>query len=230
MAHNPGKRHETAPSGGSGEQAQGDITHLLVAWGEGDLEALDKIFPLAFEDLRRVARKCCGKIPSKDLQPTELIGEIYAVLLEQRNVSWQGRGQFYSFAALLMERVLLGYKRALKTDKRGGKSTQVPLIEALDVSVAGDASSLSRGASASGPLRQAAVLDALGSAVDVAEKITELAELDAQQAEIARLRYYIGLTLAETAETLGVATKTVSRKWRHAKRFLALELDGYGSE
>jgi hypothetical protein len=120
---------------GTAKPTKGEITHLLVAWSEGDMEALDKIFPLAFEDLRRIARKCCGRIPGKDLQPTELIGEIYKTLLDQRSVHWEGRGQFYNFAALLMERVLLGYKRGLETQKRGGQATQVPLIEALDLAV-----------------------------------------------------------------------------------------------
>ncbi len=228
MDQEPTPSRLTPHKASGGESAHIDITHLLVAWGQGDLKALDKVFPLAFEDLRRLARKCCGRIPSKEFQPTELIGEIYQVLLKQRNVSWENRGQFYSFATVLMERILLGYKRALKTDKRGGKSTLVPLIDALDVSSAGDASSL--GSPASSNQRQAAVLDALGSAVDVAEKISELAELNPQLAEIARLRYFIGLTIRETGETLGVSTKTVSRKWQHAKRFLALELDDYDSE
>ncbi len=202
------------PAATSPEDAKGEITHLLVAWSQGDLEALDKVFPLAFEDLRRIARKCCGRIPAKDLQPTELIGEIYATLLEQRKVRWECRGQFYQFAALLMERVLLSYRRGLDTEKRGGQTTQVPIIEALGMAVADDAE----------------VLDALSTGIDVAGKIAELAKLDPRQAEIARLRYLLGLTLEETAETLGVSRKTVTRDWRHAKRFLALELDEYASE
>jgi len=222
-----------APAAANPEDAKGEITHLLVAWSQGDLQALDKVFPLAFEDLRRIARKCCGKIPAKELQPTELIGEIYATLLKQRKVSWDCRGQFYQFAALLMERVLLSYKRGLDAQKRGGQTTQVPIIEALGLAAAGDASSLSPEVSASPAIegvRQAEVLDALSAGIDVADKIAALAKLDPQQAEIARLRYLIGLTLEETAETLGVSRKTVTRNWRNAKRFLALELDEYASE
>ncbi|MCP4660736.1 MAG: sigma-70 family RNA polymerase sigma factor [bacterium] len=215
------------PAAANPEDAKGEITHLLVAWSQGDLEALDKVFPLAFEDLRRIARKCCGRIPAKDLQPTELIGEIYATLLKQRKVRWECRGQFYQFAALLMERVLLSYRRGLDTEKRGGRTTQVPLIEALGFAVAGDASSISPAVEDD---RQAEVLDALSTGIDVAGKIAELAKLDPRQAEIARLRYLIGLTLDETAETLGVSRKTVTRNWLHAKRFLALELDEYASE
>jgi len=210
---------------GGAKPARGEITHLLTAWSEGDLEALDKVFPLAFEDLRRIARRCCGRIPSPELQPTELIGEIYETLLKQKSVRWEGRGQFYRFAAFLMERVLLGYKRGLGTQKRGGRATRVPLVEALDLAGAWDDSFLSSGAS-----RHAEVLDVLGAAIDVTEKIAALAALDPQQAEIARLRYLIGLTLEETAEALGVSSGTVKRKWRHAKRFLALELDKYVSE
>lgn len=202
---------------------RGEITRLLSAWSRGDLDALDKVFPLAFEDLRRIARKCCGRIPCRDLQPTELIGEIYAVLLKQRDVKWDCRGQFFTFAALLMERVLLAYKRELGTRKRGGGAARLPLVEALDLAGAGDESSLAGG----GQPRRAEVLEALGTAIDVAEKIGELEKLDPRQADIARLRYLIGLSLEETAETLGVSTKTVARGWRHAKRFLALELDEY---
>ena len=185
-----------ASDGTKAQHATGEITRLLVAWSRGDLEALDKVFPLAFEDLRRIARKSYGKIPSKDLQPTELIGEIYAILLKQRNVSWEGRGQFYKFAAFLMERFLLEYKRGLQTQKRGGQATDVPLIEALDLAVGDDASSLSPGVSAvpGARPREAKVVDAIGAAIDVADKIAELAELDPQQAEIVRLRYLIGLT------------------------------------
>lgn len=202
---------------------RGEITRLLSAWSHGDLDALDKVFPLAFEDLRRIARKCCGRIPCRDLQPTELIGEIYAVLLKQRKVTWVCRGQFFTFAAFLMERVLLAYKRELGTRKRGGGAVQLPLVEALDLAGIGDESSLAAG----GEPRRAELLEVLGTAIDVAEKIGELEKLDPRQADIARLRYLIGLSLEETAETLGVSTKTVSRGWRHAKRFLALELDEY---
>lgn len=109
----------------TGERTENEITRLLIAWSEGDMEALDMVFPLAYRDLRHIAKKCYGKIPCKDLQATELIGEIYDILLKQRNTSWEGRGQFYRFAALLMERVLLSYKRGIDTGKRGGGSTQV---------------------------------------------------------------------------------------------------------
>jgi RNA polymerase sigma factor (TIGR02999 family) len=203
---------------------RGEITHLLAAWSDGDLQALDKIFPLAFDDLRRIARKCCGRIPCRDLQPTELIGEIYATLLKQRDVHWECRGQFFTFAAMLMERVLLSYKREIGTRKRGGGAARVPLVEALDLAGAGEESSLS-----ARPPREAEVLGILATAIDVAEKIGELEKLDRRQADVARLRYLIGLSLEETAETLGVSTKTVARGWRHAKRFLALELDEYGA-
>ncbi len=223
---------EKAAKNATPETIPGDITHLLVAWSQGDLEALDAVFPLAFEDLRRLARKSYGRLPVKSIQPTALIGDIYEVLLKQRSVKWESRGQFYNFAAFLIERTLLNYKRALNTEKRGGQATTVPIIEALDLAAGNDASSLFVGSPA--PLSAAssreAAIQVIGVAVDIAEKLAELAELDPVQADVVRLRHLIGLTREETAEALGVSVKTVSRKWRHAKRFLARELDEYSSE
>lgn len=220
----PQARAAKTPSLSASGGHQGEITHLLNRWSRGDLQALDQIFPLAFEDLRRIARKCCRGIPWKNFQPTELIGEIYAVLLKQKNVTWESRGQFFTFAALLMERVLLSYKRALGAQKRGGKTPPIPLGEAFDLT-GGDASSLS----ADRQPRQADIPEVLGTAIDVAEKIAALENLDPRLAEIARFRYLLGLSLEETSEALGVSTSTVARGWRHAKRFLARELDGYDS-
>ncbi len=214
------------------DAAPADVDQLLVAWSQGDREALDAVFPLVFEDLRRIARKAYSRVPVRDFQPTELIGEIYAVLLKQRAVSIGTREQFYSFAAFLMERVLLRYKRALGTQKRGGQATEVPIIEALDL--AAQSEPASRSTRPPTPRRQSpsseAALKAMGTAVDLAEKLAELATFDPQQADVVRLRYLIGLTQDETAKRLGISIKTVARKWRTAKRFLALELEEYSGE
>ncbi len=212
------------------EPEEGDITELLIAWSRGDIEALDKVFPLAFQDLRHIARKCHRKIPNADVEPTELIGEIYAILLDQKAVSWEGRGQFYKFAAFLMERVLLGYRRTVQTRKRGGNRVRVPLVEALDLAGDGETTSLARGNNEDQSRDDGKVLEVLATAVDVTEKISELKKLDPQQAEIARLRYFLGLSIEETAKTLGISRRTVTRSWKNAKRFLAVELDGYGSD
>ncbi len=224
-------KESTKAADGTGRApSRGDITHLLVAWSKGDLKALDAVFPLAFEDLRRIARGCYGRVPLKDLQPTELLGEIYAILLKQRTVHWKGRGQFYRFAGFLMQRFLLEYKRGLETSKRGGQTTQVPIIEAFDLAASNDASSLSSAAATSPsnhPSRRTEVVEAVSAGIDVADKIAELEKLDPQQAEVVRLRYLLGLTIVETAKTLGVSTKTVNRKWKNAQRFLAHELDEY---
>ena len=207
----------------------GEITRLLDAWEKGDPRALDQVLPLAFEDLRRIARKCSGRIPCRDLQPTELIGEIYATLRRQRNVHFEGRGQFYKFAAMLMDRVLLDFRRQLSATKRGGQTVQVSLADALDMAVANSTAVPADPASRSGRRRfdPEEALQAIGLAVDVAQKLAELAELDAQQADVARLRYFLGLTISQTAEALSISVTTVNRKWRNAKRFLGLELDEY---
>jgi RNA polymerase sigma factor (sigma-70 family) len=211
------------------EMTEGDITRLLIAWSGGDLHALDDLFPLAYQDLRRVARRCSAQIPSQDLQPTELIGSIYFTLRKQKRVRWDCRAQFYRFAALLMERVLIDHRRELRTQKRGGRTVRVSLLEAFDVPAAADGTSLAPESSVAGSSGGGTGFeDAVSQAVDVAEKIAELEELDPLQAEIARLRYLIGLTVPQTAEILGVTEVTVKGKWRHAKRFLGLELGDYG--
>ena len=209
---------------------QGEITHLLRVWSQGDKQALDEVLPLAFDDLRRIAAKCHHRLPTHQLQATELIGEIYESLHAQRKVSWQCRGQFYKFAGLLMERVLLSYRRSARAQKRGGDSVDVPLIEAIDHAVVSSATSLASevaGMSESSPSSAQATLY-LAQTIDIVEKIAELSELDRQQADIARLRYLVGLTIEETADVLGISTKAVSRGWRRAKTFLLLELQGYG--
>lgn len=210
------------------EMTEGDITHLLSAWSKGDLQALDEVFPLAYQDLRRVARRCSAQIPCQDLQPTELIGSIYFTLRKQKKTHWDCRAQFYRFAALLMERVLIDHKRELRTQKRGGQTVRASLLEAFDFPVAGDSSSLAPEHFSPTPSGgETRLADAVSQAVDVAEKIAELEKLDPLQAEIARLRYLIGLTVSQTAETLSVTEVTVKGKWRHAKRFLGLELAAY---
>jgi RNA polymerase sigma factor (sigma-70 family) len=205
-----------------------DITRLLIAWSQGDLEALDRALGLAYQDLRRVARRCSAQIPSQELQPTELIGSIYGTLRKQKKVHWDCRAQFYRFAALLMERVLIDHRRELRTQKRGGQAVIVSLLEAFDVPAEPDGSSLGTGPSSTDSAsNESRFEDAVSRAVDVAEKIAELEKLDPLQAEIARLRYLIGLTVPQTAEVLGVSEVTVKGKWRHAKRFLGIELGDY---
>jgi RNA polymerase sigma factor (sigma-70 family) len=210
------------------EMTEDGVTRLLIAWSQGDLEALDQALDLAYQDLRRVARRCSAQIPSQDLQPTELIGSIYFTLRNQKQVRWECRAQFYRFAALLMERVLIDHRRELRTQKRGGQTVRVSLLEAFDVPAADDGSSLAPESSVSGSSGGGTGFeDAVSQAVDVAEKIAELEELDPLQAEIARLRYLIGLTVPQTAAILGISEVTVKGKWRHAKRFLGLELGDY---
>lgn len=187
--------------------ARGEMTDLLVAWSGGDRQALDSLFPLAFENLRRIAWRRFGRIACKDLQPTELIGRIYPMLLRQKKLSWQSRVQFYGFAAALMDRVLLDHKRRLRARKRGGDVRQVSLSDVDPVELPGTAALV----------------------IDVAEKVAELGELDPRQAEIVRLRYFLGLTIVQIAEMLDVSVGFVNRSWLNARRFLRLELDGYSS-
>lgn len=204
---------------------------MLEAWSDGDPDALDAVLPLAFDDLRRIAGRCFRSLPIKGMQATELIGEIYGQLRSQRKVSWQCRGQFYKFAGVLMERVLLGYRRAARAQKRGGDAEPLSLVEVLDQVVIHSAPFLAVGGTPGED--QASIIETsmgLNRTIDVAEKIELLGTLDPLQADIARLRYLVGLTLDETAEVLEVSRNTVKRGWRRARDFLSMELDGYRIE
>lgn len=206
----------------------GDITRLLIAWSEGDAQALDAILPLAFDDLRRIAGKCFRRLPMSGMQATELVGEIYEDLHAQRKVSWQCRGQFYKFASRLMERVLMEYWRSAHAKKRGGDVDLVPLDETLErvvsqtVSLQAPARGLDDGQAE--PMEAAA---GLHQTIDVFETIQQLESLDPLQANIVRMRYYMGLTLDETAEALEVSRSTVQRGWRRGRDFLSMELGDY---
>lgn len=198
---------------------RGEITKLLRSWSAGNQEALVDVMPLAFEDLRIIARKKCREIPCREVDPTELVGEIYATLLRQRRINLKCRGQFFNFAAILMRRVLLSMKRYDETRKRSAPTC--PLDEADVACVAAEFSPFPGSA---GALRD------VSTALDVLGKVDELEELDPEQAEIVRLRFFLGLSIRETAKALGMPVATVNRRWWNAKRFLARELDGQGRE
>ena len=110
----------------------GEITRLLTHWSDGDPKALERLMPLVFEDLRRLARKQFrAESPGHTLQPTALVSEVYMRLTDQREVQWDNRSQFFAFAAMLMRRILVDYAKARRTAKRGGDVKKLPLNEAL---------------------------------------------------------------------------------------------------
>lgn len=176
-----------------------EITALLNDWSRGDREALERLMPLVFGELRQLARSYFRHEPAgHTLQPTALVNEVYMRLVEQRKVQWDNRSQFFAFAALLMRRILVDHAKARHTAKRGGDVPRLPLEDALAIGEK--------------PLD----LDLL--ALDTA--LTELATFDPRQARVVEMRFFAGLTHEEIADVLGVSVTTVKRDWQTARRWL----------
>ena len=180
-----------------------EVTQLLIAWGNGEEEALEKLVPLIYDELRRIARRYMKREPAgHTLQTTALVNEAYLRLIEQKGVKWQNRAHFFAISAQLMRRILVSMARARHADKRGGEAHQVSLDEALVISE-----------------ERAAELVALDEAMN------ELAALDPRRSRVVELRYFGGLSVEETAEVLNISPDTVMRDWKRAKAWLYTELN-----
>lgn len=179
-----------------------DITQLLVDWGNGDREALEKLAPLVEGELHRLAHAHLrGERPGHLLQTTALVNEAFIGLIGQSRVDWRGRAHFFAYAAGIMRNTLLNHARARDTLRRGGDAVHVNLDEAAVVSV-----------------EKSAELIALD------EAMTRLAALDPRASRVVEFRYFGGLTIKETAEVLGVSPATVQEDWDFAKTWLLREL------
>ena len=175
-----------------------EVTKLLKAWSDGDQSALDRLMPLVYDELHRLARRHMRREkPGHLLQTSALVNEAYLRLVDASQVHWQNRAHFFGIAARLMRRILVDDARRRHRDKRGGQMIQVPLDEAL-----------------SAPQEQAANLVALDDALKT------LAAIDPRQSEIVELRFFGGMSIEETAEVLKVSPTTVQREWRAAKAWL----------
>ncbi len=178
-----------------------DITQLLLAWSNGDREALEELTPLVYREMKKLAESYLRRERAGyTLQPTALAHEAYLRLIDQQNVRWQNRAHFFGIAAQAMRRILVDHARARMAEKRGS-GLAVSLDEAIDVTH-----------------QRADQLVALD------EALKTLAELDLQQSRVVELKYFGGMTLEETAEVLGVSRATVVREWRMAKAWLYDEL------
>ncbi|MEM7052045.1 MAG: sigma-70 family RNA polymerase sigma factor [Acidobacteriota bacterium] len=173
------------------------ITADLRDWSLGDPEAFERILPQVYEDLHRLARAYLAREGREHtLQATALINEAY-LRLSGSPVDWHNRAQFIGVTARVMRRILVDHGRQRRADKRGGDAPQVPLDEVLD-----------------GHCDPQTDLLALDQALD------ELARLDPDQARIVELRYFAGLTIAETATALEISPATVKREWTMARAWL----------
>ena len=194
----------------------GEVTRLLLEWSGGDPAALEALWPLVYEELRvMAARHLLGERRAHTLQRTALVHEAFLRLVDQNQVDWRGRAQFYGLASQMMRRVLVDHARRRLAQKRGGNAQRVSLDE---TGVA---------------IQDAAVPDALAltdnpgvdlGAIDAALK--RLESMDPQQGKVVELRFFGGLSIADTATVLGVSAATVKREWAVARAWLQRELTG----
>ncbi|MGH7570095.1 MAG: sigma-70 family RNA polymerase sigma factor [Gemmatimonadales bacterium] len=180
-----------------------DITGLLLAWRAGDAGALDRLFPLVYDELRRIAHhQLSRERTGHTLDTAALVHEAYLKLVDQTRVQWADRSHFFAVAARAMCRVLVDYARRLRAEKRGGAPKRVSLTDVMLVAE-----------------ERADTLVALDQA------LTELAGVDERLSCVVECRFFAGLTEEETAEVLGVTARTVRRDWTKAKGWLHRRLE-----
>jgi RNA polymerase sigma factor (TIGR02999 family) len=178
------------------------ITTLLQAWGHGDTTALERLLPLVYDELHRLARVYLrGERPGHTLQTTALINEAYLRLAEWQSVAWKNREHFLGLAAQMMRRVLVDFARSRQYAKRGGVAQQVEFAEAQ--------------LAAPHPAAEILALD---------DALTTLAELDPRKCLLVELRYFGGLSVEETARVMQLSPRTVLREWQAARAWLYREL------
>jgi RNA polymerase sigma factor (TIGR02999 family) len=180
-----------------------ELSSLLRAWSGGDESALEKLMPLVYDELHRLAHRYMARerADHNTLQTTALVNEAYLRLIDADRVHWQDRAHFFAISAKLMRRILVDFARTRGYQKRGGDVRKVALDEALVVSPEPD-----------------------GDLVRLDDSLTALSEIDPRKARVVELRYFGGLSVEETAEVLKISTITVIRDWNMAKLWLLKEL------
>jgi RNA polymerase sigma factor (TIGR02999 family) len=183
--------------------APNEVTQLLRAWSDGQHEALERLMPLVYEELHRLARHYMSRERSGHiLQTTALVNEAFLRLVDARHVNWQNRAHFFAISASLMRRILVDFARSYQSQKRGSGVRPVSLDEGLDVTEE--------------RLDLASLDDALKT----------LAILDPRKSRVVELRFFGGLSMEEVAEVLQVSPETVKRDWKLAKAWLLREMGG----
>ena len=179
-----------------------EISELLVAWSDGDQSALERLMPLVYDELHRLAHRYMkGERHGHTLQTSALVNEAYLRLVNWRDVRWQNRAHFFAASAQMMRRILVDFARDKKWVKRGGDVLHVSLSNAdLTTTHSSDLIALD-------------------------EALSALAKLDPRKAQVVEMRFFGGLSVEEVAEVLNVSDQTVMRDWRLAKVWLLRELD-----
>lgn len=182
-----------------------DVTHLLSAIEQGDPHASERLLPLVYDELRKLAaQKLAQEKPGQTLQATALVHDAYIRIVDgDKILFWNSRGHFFAAAAEAMRRILIDQARRKQADKRGGQRRRVPL-EAGDISFTSPADDL----------------------LDIDEALTRLAAEDPQAARLIQLRYFAGLSIEDAAEAIGIARSTAYEHWSYARVRLKTLLDG----
>lgn len=182
-----------------------EVTALLQEIGDGskntNREALDKLLPIVYHELRRLAASFLNREHAVSIQTTELVHEAYFKLTEQRKVDWENRGQFFAIAAQAMRRILIDAARQRKSLKHGAE--KIPLDDS--------------------PTIAAEINEEL---IELDKALSDLEKFDEQQCRIVELRYFAGLTIEETAEVLKISPATVKREWTIARAWLYQKING----
>ena len=183
-------------------QSPGEITELLHRWNEGDNTALDKLLPIVYKELRRIADGYLRRESSEHtLQATALVHEAYLRIVKAQGLEWQNREQFFAISANLMRKILIDHARRACAAKRGGGAVVVTLDDSLGVKS-----------------------ECNEDLLRLDEALSRLAEIDPFSARIVELRYFTGLTIEETARALKTSPMTVKREWTTARLWLHREI------
>lgn len=179
------------------------VTKLLLDWNAGDQRALDQLMPLVYDELRRLASSYLRRERADHtLQPTALVNEAYLRLIDQANVQWQSRTQFFGIAANLMRQILVDHARKHSAEKRGGADRHKLSLTQAD------------------RIAEQPEIDLLA----LNEALEELSRMDEQQARIVELKFFGGLTIEEISEVMGISHATIERDWKMARAWLRREL------
>lgn len=190
---------------------QAPVTQLLRKWQQGDRTALDQLIPLVHDELHRIAsRHLAREWRRGSVQTTALVNDAYLKLVDQRQVDWQNRAQFFAIAAQLIRRILVDGARRRRRDKRGGEARRVPLDKELTLAAPDDG------------------LDPV-DVIAIDRALQRLESADAPLARLVELRFFGGMTVEETAAVLRVSPSTVKRDWAIAKALLYRNLTGKSS-
>ncbi len=188
-----------------------EVSLLLRAWSDGDHQALDRLTPIVYEELHRLARRYMNRErPGHSLQTTALVNEAYMRLVDYKSMQWQNRAHFFAVSAQVMRRILVDHARRHNV-KRGGGVRHVSLDETVN-------------------LGADEAIDPSGNLVALDDALTALAQVDPRKVQIVEMRFFGGLSVEETAEVLRLSAITIKREWRSAKAWLYRELTGETSD